>query len=111
MCVFCDIISGKLPSRKIYEDELVYAFKDIHPQAPVHILIVPKKHIPSVADISEDDGALLVDIMNSAKKIAEQVGVAQSGFRLVANNGEDGGQTVAHLHFHLLGGGVLGRMC
>jgi len=111
MCVFCDIISGKLPSRKIYEDDLVYAFKDIHPQASVHILVVPKKHIPSVADISEEDGALLVGIMTAAKKIAEQVGVVKSGFRLVANNGKDGGQTVGHLHFHLLGGGVLGRMC
>ena len=111
MCVFCDIINGKLPSKQIYEDNLVYAFKDIHPQALAHILIVPKKHIPSVADISDDDGALLVNIMIAAKKIAEQVGIAKSGFRLVANNGKDGGQTVAHLHFHLLGGGVLGRMC
>jgi len=111
MCIFCDIVSGKAPSRKVYEDEQVVAFKDIYPQSPVHILIVPKKHIASIVEISDEDGPLLVGIVTAAKKIAEQQGVAKRGFRLVANNGPDGGQTVNHLHFHLLAGDVMGRMC
>lgn len=102
-CIFCKIIKGSIPSNKVYEDDDVFAFKDINPAAPVHILIIPKKHIARVEDVREEDSLLLGKIIYSAKKIAEDLGL-EKGYRLVFNNGEDGGQTVDHIHLHLLGG-------
>lgn len=103
-CVFCLIIDNKIPSTKVYEDDELLAFKDINPEAPVHILIVPKKHIPTIADISKDDMALISKIYAVAIKLASEFDIAKSGFRIVTNCGNDGGQSVNHLHFHLLGG-------
>lgn len=106
-CVFCLIVEKKIPSQVVYEDEEIMAFKDINPEAPVHILIIPKKHISSIRDISGNDGALLLKIFETANKIAEEFKVADSGFRIVNNCGRDGGQSVEHLHFHVLGGRAL----
>ena len=100
-CLFCRIIEGEIPSSKVYEDKDMYAFRDIEPQAPAHVLIVPKKHISSLDECSEEDIEILGRIM--VKVIAELAGIT-NGYRLVSNCGEDGFQTVEHLHFHLLGG-------
>lgn len=105
-CLFCKIIAGDIPSTKVYEDETVYAFRDINPQAPVHILFVPKKHIARAADLTEEDAALVGHIFAVIAKVAADEGIAD-GFRVITNNGADAGQTVAHLHFHLLGGRVM----
>jgi histidine triad (HIT) family protein len=104
-CVFCRIISGEIPSNKVYEDECVYAFNDIQPQAPAHILIVPKAHMDNVMAL---DGATAVRLLDAAKAIAVDKGLDKTGFRLVTNCGEHGAQTVRHLHLHLLGGAQLG---
>ncbi len=101
-CVFCNIVKGNIPSTKVYEDEEVLAFKDINPIAPVHILVIPKKHIKSLVEL--DDDALLAHIFKVIKKVAKEQGVEESGYRVVTNIGEDGGQAVKHLHFHILGG-------
>ncbi len=106
-CIFCKIANGEIPSEFVYEDDKICAFKDINPIAPVHVLIIPKEHISSAMDINDDNCSLVAHIFNSAKKIAKIMGVDQSGFRLVNNCGADGGQTVMHLHFHLLGGKTL----
>lgn len=103
-CVFCKIISGELPSTKVYEDDNVLAFEDISPAAPVHVLIIPKKHVSSVLHVEEDELSLIRDIHRVAQHLARELGVAEKGFRLVNNCGEDGGQTVDHIHYHLLGG-------
>ncbi|MCR5833228.1 MAG: histidine triad nucleotide-binding protein [Selenomonadaceae bacterium] len=104
-CVFCMIADGKIPAQKVYEDEKVIAFKDLSPQAPVHVLIIPKKHIQSVAKLQSEDKDLVSHIfVDVAPKLAKDLGVDDGGFRLVINTGEDGGQTVNHLHVHLLGG-------
>ncbi|GAB6109554.1 histidine triad nucleotide-binding protein [Fusibacter bizertensis] len=103
-CIFCKIISGDIPSTKVYEDDLVYAFKDINPEAPVHVLIVPKEHIESVARLDATHYSLIGHIHLVAKQIAENAGIDQSGYRLLTNIGNDGGQSVLHLHYHLLGG-------
>ena len=108
-CVFCKIINKDLPAKVIYEDFDLIAFHDISPLAPVHVLIVPKKHVASIADV--EDGAVVAKAVMLAGKIAKELGVAESGFRLVSNVGADGGQTVHHLHFHLLAGKALGSMC
>ena len=102
-CLFCRIIEGEIPSSKVYEDKDMYAFRDIEPQAPAHVLIVPKKHISSLEDCSEEDAEILGRIMVKVKDIAAMAGIT-NGYRLVSNCGEDGFQTVEHLHFHLLGG-------
>ncbi|MGA2832151.1 MAG: histidine triad nucleotide-binding protein [Terracidiphilus sp.] len=102
-CLFCKIIDGTIPSKAVYEDELCYAFADIHPQAPVHVLVAPREHIASVDDIDKSDGLLLGHLLWAASEIAREKGLAK-GYRLVVNAGEDGGQTVDHLHVHLLGG-------
>ena len=102
-CLFCKIIAGEIPSAKVYEDDKLYAFKDINPQAPVHILIIPKAHYDSVDALDEASAPIVGDIMLTAKKIAAENNLG-SGYRLITNIGEDGGQTVKHLHFHLLGG-------
>ena len=108
-CLFCKIIKGEIPSTKVYEDEFVYAFKDINPEAPVHILVVPKKHIESVNAIEEVDENVIGKIFLAIKKIAKEQGVAENGYRVVSNCGKDAGQTVMHLHFHILGGKELGE--
>ena len=103
-CLFCKIISGEIPSAKVYEDDLVYAFRDIEPQAPVHILIIPKEHISSANELNEENCSVVGHIFSVAAKIAKEEGIAEGGYRIVNNCGEDGGQTVKHLHFHMLGG-------
>lgn len=106
-CLFCKIVKGDIPSSKVYEDETVLAFNDIDPKAPAHVLIIPKKHIKSVADTQESDFEIYAHIFSVAKKLAEELGL-MGGYRIVANIGKDGGQAVDHLHFHLLGGRALG---
>ncbi len=102
-CLFCKIIAGEIPSNKVYEDEWVYAFLDIAPQAPVHVVIVPKIHIAATTEITAENSLYVAKIFEAAAKIAEQENL-EKGFRVVNNCGEDGGQTVGHLHFHLLAG-------
>lgn len=102
-CIFCKIASGEIPSTKVYEDDKILAFKDLDPQAPVHVLIIPKKHITSLDDTDASDGELLSYMMLKIKDIAKDLGL-KGGYRVVLNTGEDGGQTVKHLHAHLLGG-------
>lgn len=103
-CLFCKIINGEIPSSKVYEDELVYAFRDIEPQAPVHILIIPKEHIASANELTEENASVVGHVFAVAAEIAKAEGIAEGGYRIVNNCGEDGGQTVKHLHFHMLGG-------
>lgn len=107
-CLFCKIIKGEIPSTKVYEDDEILAFRDIEPMAPVHVLIIPKKHISSLADLKPEDEDLIGKIYGVINKIAKQENISESGFRVVTNSGEDGGQTVKHLHFHLIGGKKLG---
>ena len=101
-CLFCKIVSGEIPSKKAYEDDTVIAFYDIAPQAPVHILVIPKKHIENAVKLEKEDAELIAHIFEVIKTIAAEQGL-DNGFRLVSNIGEDGGQTVKHLHFHILG--------
>lgn len=109
-CLFCNIITGDIPSTKVYEDELCFAFRDIAPQAPVHVLVIPKKHIASLDAVAPEDGALVTHILSVIPRIAAAEGL-QNGYRVVSNIGPDGGQTVPHLHFHIIGGAALaGRM-
>ena len=103
-CLFCKIAAGQIPSTKVYEDEQVLAFRDIAPQAPVHVLIVPKKHMANILELAGDDTGIANAVVNAVKIIAEQEGVAESGFRVVTNCGPDACQSVSHLHFHILGG-------
>ena len=102
-CIFCKIAAGEIPSKKAYEDERVLAFYDLEPQAPGHVLIIPKEHIASVAEITEENSSIAAHIFEVAARLAKELGL-EGGFRLVANTGADGGQTVQHLHVHLLGG-------
>ena len=104
MCVFCKIVKGELPSTKVYEDDKYLAFKDINPKAPVHILIIPKEHIEYLADIDESNKHIIGDMAVIANRIAKELGIDKSGYRIVINNGPDSGQEVFHLHMHLLGG-------
>ena len=109
-CVFCKIIAGEIPSQRVYEDEHVYAFRDIMPQAPTHILVVPKDHaVSSVAELNADNSLLAAKCLEAIAVIAENEGLV-NGYRVVTNSGADAGQTVFHLHFHLLGGKPLGRL-
>lgn len=103
-CIFCKIVDGTIPSQKVYEDEKVVGFKDISPVAPVHIIIIPKQHIESVMEVDENNADIINHIVLVAKKIAKEFGISEKGFRIVNNCGKEGGQTVPHLHFHLLGG-------
>ena len=102
-CLFCAIVAGEIPGTKVYEDELCYAFRDINPQAPVHILVVPKEHIASVAEINDDNARLAGHCLAACAKIAVQENLT-GGYRIVSNCGDDAGQSVHHLHFHILGG-------
>ena len=105
-CLFCKIIAGIIPSTKVYEDETVFAFRDIAPQAPTHILVIPKAHIPSVDGISAENSAVVAHIFEVIPQIAAAEGLT-GGYRVVSNCGADAGQTVHHLHFHILGGKAL----
>ena len=107
-CLFCKIINGEIPSEKVYEDEYVYAFNDISPTAPLHVLIIPKKHISTINDIEDKDAELIGKIFLAAKKIAKEKGVAEDGYRVVTNCNKNAGQTVFHIHYHLIGGRELG---
>lgn len=108
-CLFCKIIAGDIPSAKVYEDDDMYAFRDINPEAPCHVLVVPKKHIASADEITADNSAIVAKIYEKIPEIARLGGV-KNGYRVVTNCGPDAGQTVFHLHFHILGGAVLGKM-
>ena len=101
-CLFCKIVAGEIPSNKVYEDDEILAFNDVAPQAPVHFLIVPKKHMASLDDTTDEDAALLAHIMLKIKDIAKDLGL-ENGYRVVINTGEDGMQSVKHLHVHVLG--------
>ena len=103
-CIFCKIAAGEIPSTKVYEDDTVLAFKDINPLAPVHILVIPKTHIESVAEITAENSAVVAHIFEVIAKIAKEQGIDKDGFRVVSNCGENGCQSVKHLHFHILGG-------
>ncbi len=109
-CLFCKISSGEIPTKFEYKDNEIVAFSDINPKAPVHILIVSKKHITSVAEVTEEDTELLGKIIMVAKKIAKDKGIAETGYRLVFNTRKNAGQIVNHIHLHLLGGKALGPM-
>jgi histidine triad (HIT) family protein len=103
-CLFCKIVAGEVPSDRVLEDEALVAFRDIAPRAPTHILLVPREHIPSVREVTKADGELLAHLFVTAQRIATEEGIAEPGYRLVANVGRWGGQSVDHLHLHLLGG-------
>ena len=105
-CLFCKIIAGDIPSTKVYEDDLVLAFRDIAPQAPTHILVIPKNHIASVAELNEENASVVAHIFTVIPQIAKAEGL-ENGYRVVSNCGADAGQTVHHLHFHILGGKTL----
>ena len=109
-CLFCKIVAGEIPSTKVYEDELVYAFRDIEPAAPEHILIVPKEHLCCLNEATLAHERLLGHILLAAKKIADEQGFAKDGYRIVNNCGENAGQTVFHLHFHLLAGAKFSKL-
>ena len=111
-CLFWFWIKKEIPSKVVYEDDTVLAFRDINPVAPVHILVIPKKHIGSLVELTNEDEAIVGKIYTIINKIAKQEGIAEKGFRVIVNCGEDGGQEVKHLHFHLLGGKKLGtKIC
>lgn len=108
-CIFCKIVNGDIPSNKVYEDEMVLAFKDINPQMPIHIIVIPKKHIESIADLTVEDEIVVGKIFTAINKIAKDLGITNTGFRVISNCGEDAGQTVKHLHFHILAGEKMGE--
>lgn len=103
-CIFCKIAAGEIPSTFLYESDKVVAFKDAAPQAPFHALVIPKKHIPSLDALTPEDADLLGELVEAIQKVARDAGLPDKGYRVVTNIGQDGGQTVGHLHFHLLGG-------
>jgi histidine triad (HIT) family protein len=103
-CLFCRIVAGEIPSTRVAEDDRVIAFRDIAPRAPTHVLVVPREHIPSAADLTDDDATLLGRLFSVAADVARAEGIADGGYRIVTNIGAWGGQTVDHLHFHLMGG-------
>lgn len=107
-CLFCKIAEGQIPSKIVYADDEIVAFADIFPQAPHHILLIPRRHIPSAAEVTEGDGPMLARLFMVARQVAQQLGFSERGYRLVSNVGPDSGQNVFHLHIHLLGGRKLG---
>lgn len=102
-CLFCKIVSGEIPSTKVYENEWVLAFQDIQPCAPVHVLLIPKKHIASLNEVTEEDAEILAHLQLAIPQIANQLNIQANGYRVVSNTGFDGGQTVFHLHYHIIG--------
>jgi len=108
-CIFCKIIKREIPASIVYEDEEIIAFKDIQPAAPIHILVIPKKHITSLVELNKEDELLIGKIYTVINKVAESQGVKEKGYRVIVNCGKDGGQEVGHLHFHLLAGTQLGE--
>lgn len=108
-CIFCKIIRGEIPSTKVYEDDEILAFNDVNPAAPIHILVIPKKHINSLSDMKPEDEKLVGKIYGVINKIAEREGFKDEGFRVIVNCGKNGGQEVMHLHFHILAGRQLGE--
>ena len=103
-CIFCRIAAGSIPARSAYEDDAVFAFHDIDPRAPVHVLLIPRKHVPSVNELNAADSEIIGKLYLAARKLAQELGVSNSGYRLVMNCGEDAGQSVDHMHLHMLGG-------
>jgi len=106
-CIFCQIVQGKIPSDTVYQDDELIAFKDINPVAPVHLVVIPKIHLRSLNDVTPENEGLIGHLFGVIRRLAEEFGVAESGYRVVTNTGTDGGQVVGHLHFHLLGGQAL----
>ena len=109
-CIFCRIVRGEIPGERVYENEAVFAFRDIHPAAPTHVLIVPREHVVSVSALNDDDVEIAGALMLAARSIAAQEGLDANGYRVVTNVGDWGGQTVDHLHVHVLGGRQLGAL-
>jgi histidine triad (HIT) family protein len=107
-CLFCKIAAGQIPSKIVFQDQDVVAFVDINPQAPHHVLVIPRRHIASISDLTLEDGPILASLFMTAAKLARDMGIEESGYRFIANVGPDSGQSVLHLHFHLLGGRRLG---
>ena len=107
-CLFCKIAAGEIPSNIVYQDDTVVAFRDINPEAPQHILLIPRRHIESMANLTPEDGPMLASIYSTASRLARELGIEKSGYRFLTNVGPDAGQSVFHLHFHLLGGRPLG---
>lgn len=107
MCLFCEIVNGNIPSTKVYEDDMIYAFKDINPVAPVHFLVVPKEHIGSINDVTAENSKYVAHIFEKIPEIAKSQGI--DSYRVISNCGKDAGQTVLHLHFHVIGGTELGE--
>jgi len=107
-CLFCGIIEGRIKGDIVYQDESLVAFRDINPKAPVHLLIIPRKHIANLMELAPNDGPVIAQIFQLTAKLAREHGIADNGFRVVVNNGPDAGQSVFHLHYHLLGGRALG---
>ncbi|MCX7635185.1 MAG: histidine triad nucleotide-binding protein [Syntrophales bacterium] len=103
-CIFCKIVKGEIPSTKVYEDGLILAFEDIHPIAPVHVIVIPKVHIPTLLDLTEEHAPIVTAMMGAANEVAKRKGVAERGFRTVINCNAEGGQVIFHLHMHVLGG-------
>lgn len=103
-CIFCRIIKGEIPSKKVYEDDMVFAFEDINPVAPVHVLLIPKKHIKNMNELDDKNIEIVSHMLRTIPQIAEQVNIYENGYRVVNNCGEDGGQEVQHIHFHIIGG-------
>lgn len=107
-CLFCGIVAGKVPSRRVYEDDSLVAFHDVNPQAPSHVLVIPRKHIPSLTDLTPEDDALMGSLVRKARDLARELGHGERGFRVLLNCGPDSGYSVYHVHLHLLGGRRLG---
>ncbi len=107
-CLFCDMASGKMDVPKLHDDEMVFAVRDVNPRAPVHFMVIPKEHIPSVLELSEGHGPLLARMVSVANRVAKDEGLADRGYRFVINFGREGGQAIYHLHMHVLGGRRLG---
>lgn len=103
-CIFCKIVNKQIPSRIVYEDDSILVFHDIDPKAPVHVLVIPKQHIPSINEVTEENSQVIAHIFATMLKIAQQLGIKDSGYRVVVNCGKDAGQAVNHLHYHVLGG-------
>jgi histidine triad (HIT) family protein len=107
-CLFCEIVAGKIPARVAFQDESILAFHDVNPQGPVHVLIIPKRHVSSILDLTPADDALVGGLVRRARDLAAELGLAERGFRLVFNTGDDAGYSVYHIHLHLVGGRRLG---